>query len=144
MAGRKAFVDVLEEALDGYQPEAAPRGTHPSLGFATPSIFIFQSGVPTARNGSFAYAVAAPPPPRQPRRTLSPRQQDALDAFVQFGASLGDNFTDTELRRAFRALALQYHPDRHPDSSDTQRAHLSVRFSQLHDAYESLKSLSSN
>ncbi len=137
MAHGRAFVDVLEEALDGYRPEPAPPGPRAGFGFATASIFLFEAGVPSARTQSFAAAPPPPPPPPQARRSLSSRQQDALHAFVQFGASLGEDFTDTELRRAFRALALQYHPDRHPGSSDTQTAHLSVRFSPLHDAYES-------
>ncbi len=140
----KAFIEVLDDALDGYRRESPSPAPRAGLGFATPSIFLFQAGLPSARTQSFAAAPPPPPPPRRARRTLSGRQQDALDAFAQFGASLADDFTDTELRRAFRALALQYHPDRHPDSSDIQKAHLSVRFSQLHDAYESLKSVSAN
>jgi hypothetical protein len=142
MRPERAFVDVLDEALDGYAPEPASRARGAGLGFATASIFLFQAGLPSTRAESFA--TVPPPPPRRPRRTLSPGQQHALDAFAQFGARLGVDFTDTELRRAFRALAFEYHPDRHPGSSDCQKAYLSVRFSQLHDAYESLKSASSN
>jgi hypothetical protein len=144
MRPERAFVDVLDEALDGYAPEPASRARGAGLGFATPSIFLFQAGLPSTRAESFATVPPSPPPPRRPRRTLSPGQQHALDAFAQFGARLGVDFTDTELRRAFRALAFEYHPDRHPGSSDCQKAYLSVRFSQLHDAYESLKSASSN
>jgi hypothetical protein len=117
-----SFSDVLDEYLAGSPvedtPPAASRTYHPpTLGF---------------------YPFAA----RIPRRIriLSPRQETALGAFVRLGARIGRNFTETELRSAFRMLAREYHPDRHPHSSDEEKSRLSAAFSQLTDAYEHLQS----
>jgi hypothetical protein len=145
MARGKAFVDVLDEALAGYQDDAM---TPPRMaaGFATPSIFRFES-MDMKRSPALSAWLAAslptapPPRPARTRRTLSPRQREAFEAFVQLGARIDDDFTEQELRSMFRSLALRYHPDRHPGSSERERANLSVRFAQLHDAYESLKSV---
>ena len=141
MVREKAFVDVLDEVLEGSGPPEPPRASRTGLGYATPSLLFFEASLPSARRPSFV--TPPPPPPRpRPRRALSPRQQEALDAFVQLGARMDDAFTEAELRSVFRSLAFRYHPDGHPGSTDAEKAHLSVRFAQLHDAYESLKSVS--
>jgi hypothetical protein len=146
MARGKAFADVLDEALAGYQDDAVtPPRT--GAGFATPSIFRFdsmdmkRSPAPSPWLSASLPKATPPPRPARPRRSLSPRQREAFEAFVQLGARISDDFTEHELRSIFRSLAFRYHPDRHPGSSDDERAHLSVRFAQLHDAYESLKSV---
>ena len=146
MARGKAFVDVLDEVLagDGSDDRMTPRM---GPGFATPSLFRFESMDMKRSQATSAWVsgtVASPPPPPppvRPRRTLSPRQREAFAAFVQLGARISDDFTEQELRSMFRLLALRYHPDRHPGSTDSERERLSVRFAQLHDAYESLKSV---
>ena len=147
MGRGKPFVDVLDDVLAGYESEDSVTPPRMKAGLATPSIFWFES-MDMARSAapspwlSASVPTATPPPrPARPRRTLSPRQRDAFDAFVQLGAPISDDFTEVELRSMFRSLALRYHPDRHLGSSDSERAHLSVRFAQLHDAYESLKSV---
>jgi hypothetical protein len=116
-----SFSDVLDETLAGFPiddtPPAAPRTyLPPTLGF-----FPFEA--------------------RKPRRIriLSPRQESALGAFVRLGARIGRNFTEAELRSAFRMLAREYHPDRHPHSSDAEKSRLSAAFAQLTDAYEHLQ-----
>jgi hypothetical protein len=76
-------------------------------------------------------------PPR-PRRVLSARQQQALEQMVHLGAHLGRDFTSRELRTAFRTLARRYHPDRHPGTSEFEKAKLSRQFATLHDAYRVL------
>ena len=139
-------MDVLDEALAGH---ASDDGVPSRVGarFATPSIFCFESvdikrsPAPTPWLSASVTTSTPPPRPARPRRTLSARQRAAFDAFVQLGARISDDFTEQELRSMFRSLALRYHPDRHPASSDSERAHLSVRFTELHDAYELLKSI---
>jgi hypothetical protein len=151
MVRGKAFIEVLDEVLAGYEPDRPATPPRMAPGLATPSIFCFEPrdikrGAAPAPWLSAPVAAAAAPPPPPPghgrvRRALSPRHREAFDAFVQFGGPLDDDFTLTELRTMFRSLALQYHPDRHPGSSASERAHLSVRFAQLRAAYESLKSV---
>jgi len=63
------------------------------------------------------------PAPTRPRRQLGPAERHALDELIGLGARLRDDFTVAELRSAFRSLARQHHPDRHPGQSDTDRAH---------------------
>ncbi len=43
-----------------------------------------------------------------------------------------------EIRRAFRRLARELHPDRHPQASDSERRALAVKFAQVAAAYQSL------
>lgn len=75
----------------------------------------------------------------RPARRLTPQQQAALDALRAMGAdSLTPDFTDAEIKSAFRALVRTFHPDRHPGSSDAERALLSRRFAAVCDAYRTL------
>lgn len=166
MARGKAFVDVLDQALDGFEPSGAAAARRSAVGCATPSIFfLFETGIRHdsgglppeggshrhqpqggshhAPSGIGSHHVASGFTRKAPR-TLTDRQRQALDAFTSLGGSLGDDFTNADLKRAFRLLALRYHPDRHPASSDGERARLSARFAQLHDAYEHLQAASRN
>jgi DnaJ-domain-containing protein 1 len=43
-----------------------------------------------------------------------------------------------EIRRAFRRLARELHPDRHPEATDTERRALAVKFAQVAAAYQAL------
>jgi DnaJ-domain-containing protein 1 len=43
-----------------------------------------------------------------------------------------------EIRRAFRKLARELHPDRHPEASEPERRALAVKFAQVAAAYQSL------
>jgi DnaJ-class molecular chaperone len=70
---------------------------------------------------------------------LSSSQQRALDRLITLGATIDGSFTADELRSAFRALARQYHPDRHPMATAAQRAQLSSVFTELRQAYEDLQ-----
>ena len=139
------FAQVLEEKLGGFRtPEPSvrlPRGlpVGPTLGF-----FHFKSD-PVAPAVRFRAAVWVPPaaPPIRPRRTLSASEQQALDALAQLGANIGADFTAESLRSAFRLLARRCHPDRHPASSEQERARQSALFAQLHDAYRHLQAVAS-
>ncbi len=87
-----------------------------------------------------APAAAPDPAPRtrRPHRVLSTRQQQALQQLVQLGAHIDGDFTARELRTAFRTLARRYHPDRHPGTSEFEKAKLARQFATLHDAYRVL------
>jgi hypothetical protein len=43
-----------------------------------------------------------------------------------------------EIRRAYRRLARQLHPDMHPEATDEERRALSVRFAEVSEAYRTL------
>ena len=70
---------------------------------------------------------------------LTADERLAVEQFVSLGATLIGDFTDGELRSAYRTLARQYHPDRHPQSSPVEKARLSRAFSNLCDAYRRLQ-----
>ena len=137
MGRGKAFVEVLDEVLAGFEP-ACPeqrRGAEPvrqarvGLGYATPSILFFDAGLrrnpdssPSGpRASTWGPVPGQPSAPLRPRRALSPQERAALAAFAQLGADIGDDFTHAELRSIFRLLALRYHPDRHPGSSEGEK-----------------------
>ncbi len=63
---------------------------------------------------------------------------------MRHGATLTVDFTDGELRSAFRALARCYHPDRHPESGALEQARLSRVFAGLADAYRHLVTVSTD
>jgi len=155
MSGGATFAEVLEQELAGFQPRgpvSAPapppptyRAPHPLL-FARPYVaFSATTYGPIATQDFMPSMVEAattrrpvkpsvPPPPRR----LSPSQRRALDGLVALGANLDANFTARELRSAYRTLARRYHPDRHPSSSDPERARLARVFAELNDNHRRL------
>jgi curved DNA-binding protein CbpA len=54
------------------------------------------------------------------------------------GARLTADFTAEELRRAYRKLALEYHPDRHPGSTEPQEARLTRILADLNEHHRHL------
>jgi hypothetical protein len=149
MGGGKAFVDVLDEVLDGYESIASAPRPDARCRVATPSYIppahapwlSAPSGHPGPAASAPRAEAAPPPPPRGPRRTLSMKQQEALDALVALGAEIDPDFTVDELRSVFRTLALRYHPDRHVGSSEREQARLAALFARAHEAYERLKTV---
>ena len=136
------FSRVLQERLEACpvaevsEPARGGPAAPPSLGFLFnhPSLM---SAVPLQANPR---RWQAPPRPRpRPRRTFMPHEQRALDYLVGLGARLEPDLTMAELRSAFRALAREYHPDRHPGSSPQQRERLAALFRRLRQAYEHLQ-----
>jgi hypothetical protein len=79
------------------------------------------------------------PRPVRPTRTLRSHQQRAFEELASLGAGLQPDFTNEELRSAFRRLARQYHPDTHPDSAEAEKQRLSAIFGRVRDAYEDLQ-----
>jgi hypothetical protein len=71
--------------------------------------------------------------PVRTRLALSAAQRDALAALNAMGAALDDAMSSAEMRSAFRRLAHQCHPDRHPGSSTAEQASLSRQFAALTD-----------
>ena len=82
--------------------------------------------------------IALPSAPRL-NHQLTATQQRALHDLIDLGANLQSDFTTTELRAAFRSLAREYHPDRFPHASESDKARLSRSFARAHDAYRVLR-----
>jgi hypothetical protein len=137
MAGGAAFADILDEKVCGFGEsgampdppfEARVVPPHPLL-FARPQRPFRASPYRAVARETGPMpqrpAAARPaPPPVRPSRPLTRRQRLALDAFIELGASLRPDFVSSELRSAFRLLALAYHPDRHPGCSDAEKTRL--------------------
>ena len=47
--------------------------------------------------------------------------------------------TETEIKRAYRALSLIYHPDRNADQDEETRTEKTAKFKDISSAYETLK-----
>ena len=84
-------------------------------------------------------AAVLPPRPSTPAvRSLNPDQRVALTALRRLGARLTDDFDPCQLKAAFRRLALELHPDRHPAADSIHRQWLGTRFAVLCEAYRTL------
>ena len=135
------FSQVLQERLEACPvadvPEPARVGfvAPPSLGFFLNYPDLTSAVPPPATPRRWQ----APRPQPRPRRTFLPHEQRALDYLVGLGARLEPDLTMAELRSAFRALAREYHPDRHPGSSPQQKERLAALFRRLRQAYEHLQ-----
>jgi len=114
-----------------------------------PVVLLFSAGnrePVTSRRVAGAYgpgyrpiaAAPAAPPSWKASRTLTAGQQQAWSNLVAMGATLPADFTNADLKRAFKHLARVYHPDRHPGCSEFERARLARQFAMLHDAYRQL------
>jgi hypothetical protein len=76
--------------------------------------------------------------PARPGRRLTVVQRRSLEALIGFGAAIHSDFSAGQLRSAFRTLALQYHPDRHPFADNSEQAALARHFSAITASYETL------
>jgi hypothetical protein len=153
MLGGVTFAEVLAQEMAGFLPRgpvSAPKPP-PTYGFVPPHPFLFSKPIlqfraPAyssmgTRTSSVSYV---PPPvvmpplvPRKPRK-LTVRQRRALNELVALGANLGSDFTARELRSAYRTLARQYHPDRHPASTEIEKARLARMFADVNENHRRL------
>jgi hypothetical protein len=144
---RRSFGDVLDAALDS--TGCAPAATVSGAGIATPGVFGAPLG-PWWRSASAfgpgaAGLPAAPPPPLSEHRVAEPLLRPGTDGerrawrrLQDLGAGLPAAFTATHLKRAFRRLARQLHPDVHPGLGAGARADLCRDFADARDAYDIL------
>lgn len=65
------------------------------------------------------------------------------ERYAELYAELGltPEATDSEVKKAYRAMAKRYHPDRYSSASDDERRNVTTRFRNITDAYELIKQL---
>lgn len=72
-------------------------------------------------------------PPRQPQQPTYGMQQ----AYTTLG--LTASATDDEIKKAYRKMAMQYHPDRQVNASETEQKWAAEKFRAVQKAYEHIK-----
>lgn len=154
----QTFAEILENRIEGH-----PQPPKPPVQFATKHEEIVNPNSRFARNNLVAesfwarLATAPPeswydprlttPPPFTPhrkryhcissqtRRCLSVEQARAREFFLFNGENLNLNFSRSELKQAFRALAKQFHPDTACEELTARRRQ---QFEHLREAYQTL------
>jgi len=143
MQGGATFAEVLDGFLHTHvavepAPPQAPVRPAPM------NPFLFSTAYQRTASSLPREYAGTPAPASAPRgarvaRCLTPVQQRALDALIGLGAALSSDFTQQELRAAFRALARRYHPDRHPFASAADVTVLARTFTAVTGHYELLR-----
>jgi hypothetical protein len=135
--GGVSFADVLETKL-GTCTDVPPSRGQSNGRSMPPPLFLF--GGARVHFAWTPYASIGKGPARRarPSATLTAAEQRAFAALNDLGADLDDAMSSADLRRAFRRLAREHHPDRHPDSSDDEKVRLSRLFAALTDHYRLL------
>jgi len=127
------FADVLDHLIDG---APGPFTAAAATGILTAPL--------VAAPMSYGYAAwlfreAPLPPVERPIRRLTFEQQEAFETLRRAGAAdLRPDYFASELKSAFRRLARQLHPDRHPGAGAEMRARLATAFQQVREAYRAL------
>ena len=136
MQAGHSFGDALDKALGAMPPSPRPSGA----GILTAGLFAVPfsprwRGVSAFRaaDTSFLPGPAAPAGQRLQPRTST--EHEAFRTFQDAGAALAPAFTAPELKRAFRRLARDLHPDRHPTTSDVERNRLGAAFAAVRENY---------
>jgi hypothetical protein len=130
MRRRSRFAQILDEKLCAPQRTEAHRHQPQSRSAQgmLPHPFLFAAPYRVFKASAYlqhSECAAAP------RRALAAHEHAALLALNHFGARLTADFTAHDLRRAFRGLARQYHPDRHPLCDQAEKAQLARVFSEI-------------
>lgn len=120
MGSQRSFHEILEEKL-GPTPMRSPETDH-IPGATDPANLAYLMG----QIGVFRFEAPRPRPKPVPRRlastsfqpresgvphTLTERQKTAMLWFARFEENLLPDFTERELKQAFRRLARRFHPD---------------------------------
>jgi hypothetical protein len=78
-------------------------------------------------------------PQPEPARRLTRPERDALAVLRACGATtLRDDCSRTDVQRAYRRLAKQFHPDSHPGGTPQELARMAAVFATIAGAYRTL------
>jgi len=137
MRSEASFQQILERKIKAQSPEIPlqqgfdqhPHSQDPAhlaylMGTLGPAYFRPQTGR--------VYPSRPKPPP--PPHVLDEAQTLAVDFFASHGATLSPAFTQKELKKSFRLLALKLHPD-------TNKGAVASAFIELKKNYETLAGL---
>jgi hypothetical protein len=136
-----AFADILGSKLRDFGGEPPFASAASNSRPITPPLFLLTD--PQVHFHSTPYAAmgggaAAPQPqPRRPRK-LTVAERIALARLNALGAALADDMSVADLRSAYRRLARDYHPDRHPSSASGEQERLSRLFGEITAHYRRL------
>jgi len=134
------FAQLLDETLAAEPVRSSSSSGRPFRPAPVIGFFDFTARPPqqqpTARAARAPWTAA---PALRPIRHFSPRERVAFDELVGLGATLREDFTADELRRAFRELARRFHPDRHQGMAQADLGRLSELFRRAHKAYRTLQ-----
>lgn len=84
-------------------------------------------------NNQYKYHSYNYQPPRQPQQPTYGMQQ----AYTTLG--LTASATDDEVKKAYRKMAMLYHPDRQINASETDQKYAADKFRAVNKAYEYIK-----
>ena len=72
-------------------------------------------------------------------RSYSNAQANKKDPYKVLG--LDSSATDEEIKKAYRRLAMKYHPDRVENMGEEMKKNAEAQFREINEAYETLKTL---
>lgn len=141
MQPRVSFHEILERKIKA-QSGAESHETQSAQGFEQsqhsqdPAHLAYLMGIlgPAYFRPQAGRAYPSRPKPPPPPHALSEAQKTAMDFFHLHGSALNPAFSQKELKKAFRGLALKLHPD-------TNKGAVASAFIELKKNYETLMGL---
>jgi len=136
MGTQVSFQQILEEKIQARSPESRTGSTFDqSTQVQDPAHLAYLMGHlgPSYFRPATTKIYPSRPKPPPPPHTLSMEQSMARDFFFLQGVELTPAFSQRELKRAFRTLALKLHPDMNKGASGA--------FIELKNHYETLSDL---
>jgi len=94
-----------------------------------------------ARPNTWVRREAPKPSPRAQPVTQQRTKVQAASAFAALAGVDDDDAEWSTIKQAFRAKALEHHPDKHAGASETERGAAAARFRECQEAFDTLKEL---
>jgi DnaJ-like protein len=141
MSSRMSFHEILERKIQGHtKPHGQETQSHQGFDHSghsqEPAHLAYLMGTlgPAYFRPQTTRAYPSGPKPPPPPHILNEAQREASDFFSIHGSKLSPAFSQRELKKAFRLLALKLHPD-------TNKGAVASAFIELKKNYETLMDL---